>query len=256
MKVFASIIGGVLVIAVIAVLLNSANQPPDLTNISDNRQGQSAHNIVITEMVDYECEVCAGWHPTVKQIIEEYQDRIIFRIRHNPLRAVHIRAQIAHKAAQAAAKQDKFWEMHDLLLSEHDKWTTKLQRDLKDPEVPIRDFAVRLNLDMDQFDIDFKSAETNATIQADLNWGKEYSDDNKTVATPSFFKEINGGRPEMIPKGGPDGLTENLESFRVYLDKLLEEANPTPAEPDQTNQTTEADQNPEPATGDESDSSP
>ena len=230
----------VLALIVTVVWLIVVNfQSPDSSNISDNRQGQSAHNIVITGMVDYECQVCADWHPTVRQIIKEYQDRIIFRIRHNPS-AVHTRAQIAHQAAQAAAKQNRFWEMHDLLLSEQDKWTLRFQPDLEDPEVPIRALAVRLNLDMDQFDIDFKSAQTKAIIKADLNWGKDYSQDNKIVPAPSFFKEINGGRPEMIAKG-PDGLTENLDSFRVYLDKLLEEAGSSP-----TSQTPVAAGQPEP----------
>ena len=64
---------------------------------------------------DYECAYCAEAHPVLKQLQERAGERVRFVFRHFPLDSVHPRARRAAQAAEAAASQGRFWEMHDLL---------------------------------------------------------------------------------------------------------------------------------------------
>jgi formate-nitrite transporter family protein len=64
---------------------------------------------------DYECPYCAEAHPVLKQLQERAGERVRFVFRHFPLDSVHPRARRAAQAAEAAASQGRFWEMHDLL---------------------------------------------------------------------------------------------------------------------------------------------
>jgi protein-disulfide isomerase len=64
---------------------------------------------------DYECPYCAEAHPVLKQLQERAGQRVRFVFRHFPLDLAHPRARRAAQAAEAAASQGRFWEMHDLL---------------------------------------------------------------------------------------------------------------------------------------------
>ena len=64
---------------------------------------------------DFECPYCTAAYPIVKRVREQLADRLIFAFRHFPLRDIHPFAQGAAEAAEAAAAQGAFWEMHDRL---------------------------------------------------------------------------------------------------------------------------------------------
>ena len=96
---------------------------------------------MFVEYGDYECPHCQQAHSIVKELRERLGDRIQYVYRHFPIRTSHPHAQRAAEAAEAAAAQDKFWEMHDLLFQH--------QADLDD--VHLTEYAEELNLDVGQF---------------------------------------------------------------------------------------------------------
>src|SRR5262252_8072712 len=75
--------------------------------------------VTLVEYGDFECPYCGQAEPAVRGLIREYGElRFVFR--HLPLTDVHPHAQLAAEAAEAAGKQGKFWEMHDMLMDHQD----------------------------------------------------------------------------------------------------------------------------------------
>jgi protein-disulfide isomerase len=92
-------------------------------NIGSDHIRGSINNAPITlvEYGDYECPYTGMAYPVVKEIMKEFgDDKICFVFRNFPLIDIHPHAQPAAEAAEAAAAQDKFWQMHDYLF-EHQK---------------------------------------------------------------------------------------------------------------------------------------
>jgi len=86
--------------------------PPQPT---DHRQGPVHARITMIEYGDFESAACRAAAPTTLQCLERYPGRLQFIYRHFPAEESHPHAVLAAEAAEAAAAQDKFWEMHDAL---------------------------------------------------------------------------------------------------------------------------------------------
>jgi protein-disulfide isomerase len=98
--------------------------------------------------------------------------------RHLPLTDVHVHAQLAAEAAEAAAEQDAFWEMHDLLFQHQDALR------LSDLE----EYARELGLDVERFDEALRTHRDAARVADDV----DSADLSGVSGTPTFF--VNGRR--------------------------------------------------------------
>lgn len=81
----------------------------------DHIQGRSDAPVTLVEYGDYECLYCGQAYPIVKDIQKELKDQLRFVFRNFPLTQIHTHVQQTAEAAEAAAIQKKFWDMHDLL---------------------------------------------------------------------------------------------------------------------------------------------
>src|SRR5271169_2226043 len=81
----------------------------------DHVLGAQHAPVTVVEYGDFECPNCKQAAPAVKLLLERFAGRIRFAYRHFPLEEVHPHALHAALAAEAAAGQGKFWQMHDLL---------------------------------------------------------------------------------------------------------------------------------------------
>ena len=156
-----------------------------LVNIgSDHIRGSTNNNAPITlvEYGDYECPYTGMAYPIVKELIREFgNDKIRFVFRNFPLNNIHPHAQHASEAAEAAAAQDKFWQMHDYLF-EH-------QKALDDSH--ILEYAQKVGLeDIRKFKDDVSRHIYAPLIEESLKGGI----DSGVEGTPTFF--INGVRYE------------------------------------------------------------
>jgi protein-disulfide isomerase len=104
---------------------------------------------------DFECPYCALLHERLSALAV----REVFR--HFPVRSSHPRAWPAACAAEAAARQGRFWEMHDLLMRD--------QARLEDPHLWER--ANQLGLDLDRFEADRRDPATEARVRRDFDGG-------------------------------------------------------------------------------------
>ena len=121
---------------------------------------------------DYECPFCAA----AEVQLHAREVRVVFR--HFPIRSSHPRAPAAAHAAEAAAEQGAFWEMHDSLFGDQGR--------LEDPH--LWDRAERLGLDVERFDADRRSARIVERVRAQFHGGVRAG----VVTTPTVF--VNGER--------------------------------------------------------------
>ena len=145
---------------------------------TDHQTGNRNAAITLVEYGDYQCSHCGIAYPFIKRLLKDYDNQLLFVFRNFPLQEAHPQAMIAALAAEAAAKQDKFWEMHDMIY-EH-------QADLSGNNLLV--YAEALHLNVQQFGKDWKSSEILARVESDFESGLR----SGVNGTPSFF--INGSR--------------------------------------------------------------
>lgn len=173
-------------------------------NVSSNdwSRGNPDAQVSVIEYGDFQCPACGSYHPIIKQLEEEFSDRVVFSFRHFPLRQIHPNAEPAARAAEAAGKQGKFWEMHDILFERQNEWSNQLGAIGK-----INEYAQELGLDMEQFNADLVSDEIKDLVNADHSEATGAG----LNSTPSFF--INA---KKIPN------PQSIEEFRQMLTDALQ----------------------------------
>jgi protein-disulfide isomerase len=144
----------------------------------DHAEGPPDAALTLVEYGDYQCPYCGAAYPVVKRVQKTLGNKLRFVFRNFPLTQAHPYALIAAQAAEAAALQGKFWEMHDLLFEE---------QQLLKPEI-ISSWAKRIGLNVEQFGDDIKEGFVEKRIQEDRRSGIR----SGVNGTPTFF--INGMR--------------------------------------------------------------
>ncbi len=163
--------------------------------------GNSDSKVVLTEFGDYQCPACGQWHPFIKDtVLPKYQDRIKFVFKNLPLVNIHKNALIAAQAAEAAALQGKFWEMHNKLYETQAQWENDSNDQAKGK---FEGYARELGLDVGRWKNDFDSAQVRDIIKAD----SALADKLQLPGTPSFL--INGQIVDT--KNGFEDLTNALD---------------------------------------------
>jgi len=139
-------------------------------------RGSAAAPVTIIEFSDFECPYCGGLFPTLKQVENNYADKIRIVYRQFPLTNIHPHAQKAAEASLCAFEQQHFWEFHDSMFGN--------QRELSVPDLKQR--AVNLKLDAAKFNECLDSGREAAAIQVDIQEGARAG----VTGTPALF--ING----------------------------------------------------------------
>jgi protein-disulfide isomerase len=132
---------------------------------------------LIVEYGDYECPFSRQAYRSIERVESELPDGVRFAFRHFPLAEIHPHALAASRAAEAAALQGRFWEMHELLFHR--------QKALEDED--LRRYGIELGLDVGQFDRDRSSQAVLDRIERDFRSGAE---SGEVRGTPTLF--ING----------------------------------------------------------------
>jgi protein-disulfide isomerase len=156
--------------------------------------------VTVVEYGDFECPYCGRAEPVVRELLAGHGD-IRYVWRHLPLTDVHPHAQVAALAAEAAAAQDAFWPMHDLLLDHQGALRM----------VDLVGYAGQLGLDVAAFDAHVRAGDGAGKVAADV----ESADLSGVSGTPTFF--INERRHQGAYD--IDSLTEavRLAKTRAYL---------------------------------------
>jgi protein-disulfide isomerase len=159
----------------------------------------STHVVTIDEYGDYQCPPCGLLYPELKKIESEYGSSIRIVFHHFPLTKVHKNALAAAHAAEAAARQNHFWEMHDRLYLNQKAWS-------EEPNVqPIFvAYARDLGLDTAKFTADMDSKEVDEKISYDVKQAEAIG----ITATPTLVLDGNELRTEATT---PQGIRRAID---------------------------------------------
>jgi protein-disulfide isomerase len=144
----------------------------------DHVQGPADAPVTLVEYGDYECPYCGAAYPIVKELQARMGERLRFVFRNFPITTSHPHAEQAAEAAEAAAAQGRFWEMHDLLYEN--------QKRLNDGD--LHAYAEQLGLDVDLFDKELADHVQAPRVREDFISGVR----SGVNGTPSFY--VNGTR--------------------------------------------------------------
>lgn len=201
------IIMAVLVVGFIGIIIVSGKKDDSSKSTGDSTssnhiKGEGASGVALIEYGDFQCPSCSSYYPVIKEVAQKYEKQITVQFKHFPLVQIHQNAMIAHRAAEAAGNQDKFWGMHDLLYERQQAWSQAT-----DATQIVEDYATELALNIDKFREDFASPSVNDIIQADTKLGQ----DQGVSGTPSFI--LNGEKIEESPR--------DLEGFSKLIDEAI-----------------------------------
>ena len=154
--------------------------PPliDPVDDADHVRGDSTSLVTLVEYADFACLNCARAFPLLVRYLEEFKGTLRLVFRHFPLGWEHPDSGLAARAAEAAARQGKFWEMHDELFRN----PGLLHREA------LHAHAASAGLDLGRFSVDLDDPSIVARIERDVASGRASS----INATPSFF--VDGAR--------------------------------------------------------------
>jgi Na+/H+ antiporter NhaA len=138
----------------------------------DHVRGPEEAPVTVVEYGDFECPYCGKAEPVMRELLADFGD-VRYVWRHLPLSDVHPSAEIAAEAAEAAAAQGNFWEMHDLLLDH--------QGELRPRH--LQAYAEQLGLDLDRYHDDIQRHAHAPRIEEDV----DSADISGVTGTPTFF---------------------------------------------------------------------
>ena len=178
---------GGLIIALLAVVVfyqglfgGPPSLPPEEVGAMDHIRGNADAAVTLTVYGDFECPSCRTETEVLARAWPQIGNEIRLVFRHYPL-DVHRHAFLAARYAEAAARQERFWEMHDILYANQELWAG-----IDDP-LPLFDgFARDIDLDLEQLKLDIELPEIRAKILSDQRGGTRAG----VRGTPTLF--LNG----------------------------------------------------------------
>ena len=142
----------------------------------DHMQGNPAAQIELVEFGDYQCQHCGHAYPIIREVQAALGDQLKFVFRNFPLAEIHPQATLAAVATEAANRQGKYWEMHDIIFENQQQ--LKMQH--------LVEYAKRIGLDAAQFEKDMADGELMEIVDNDFESGVR----SGVNGTPTFF--VNG----------------------------------------------------------------
>ena len=166
-----------------------------LTVGSSPIKGPTDAKVTITEFSDYQCPFCAQADALIEQVLAAYPKDVRFVYKQFPLTSIHPNAMPASKAALAAGKQGKYWEMHKVLFQN----SRALGAD------QLKEYAKQVGLDVPKWEADMNSQAITDQINAEMREATSA----EVRGTPSIF--VNGKRLQ----------NRSMDGFKTMIDEAL-----------------------------------
>lgn len=192
-----------------------AAPPPDPQNVvlsvkDDPFKGEKNAKVTLIEFSDYQCPFCARhFRDTIPQLEREYVStgKLKYIFRNFPIESIHPQAFKAHEAANCAAEQGKYWEMHDRLFANQNALGLK--------DMP--NHAQALKLDLPKFQQCLDSGKYAAKIRKDLADGQKAG----VQGTPSFFVALTEPNDGIVKAVRMIRGAQPYAAFRDAIESLL-----------------------------------
>lgn len=181
-------------------------------NISDPK-------VKVIEYADFQCPACGAVYSVVNEAMDATKDYTQYTFKEYPLPQIHNKADAAAIAAEAAGRQGKFWQMHELLYARQADWA---EDSVIGFNSTLMDYAKNIQLDAEQFKRDLKDTTIQDQIDKDTNAGNIA----QIQGTPSIF--VNGTLLESIPRTKEEFIAVLAEAKKQAESTSSESATPTP----------------------------
>jgi protein-disulfide isomerase len=157
----------------------------------DHSSGPDHAPVTVVEYGDYECPICQANEPAFRQLRQLHGAAMRFVYRHFPMEDAHPHALMAAEAAEAAAAQGRFWEMHESLLAPG----RQLGR------ASLSRYAEQLGLDMARFNAELNDEIYRQRIREHIAGGHS----SHVRATPGVFvngvvQDVSGGMNALFAR--------------------------------------------------------
>lgn len=177
-------LGAIIITVMLLTVYDSLFAPPpsvDEVVETDIVKGNPDAKLTLVEYSDFQCPACRVQHESIRKIWPQIKGSVRLVYRHFPLRQIHPHAITAARYAEAAGKQDKFWELHDIFFDRQSQWAGA--KDIK----PFFDgYVAELELNKAKFDKDLASDAVKDKVAADSQSAKKA----QAASTPTLF--LNG----------------------------------------------------------------
>jgi len=213
-KPLSIIVVGILLAGGAALYMSKQSAAPEETSVASasgaplpqqgggRMRGPQGAPVTLVEFGDYQCPSCGYYAPIVLEVLKRYPQQVRLEFHHFPLVGIHQWAMPAALAAEAAGEQGKFWEMHDLLYENQEKWSKSTNA-----ESEFVAYAAQLGLNVNQFMQAMRAPAVQQRVLEDV----KRATDGKINETPTFF--INGEKITTKPN--------NADEFsRLIQDRL------------------------------------
>lgn len=185
----------------------SADQAKNLEKPSekDHVRGSLNAQVFLIEYSDFECPYCAAFHPTAKQALSQYGDKIAWVYRHFPLETIHPRAFPAANAAECVADlggNDAFWSFADTIFADQEGSLT---------DAGLKSAAVKAGTPGITFASCYSAKKFEGVVRSDLQSGEKAG----VTGTPGNFIMNKKGEVWVIPGAVP------FESLKATIDEAL-----------------------------------
>ncbi|MGD0732994.1 MAG: thioredoxin domain-containing protein [Terracidiphilus sp.] len=144
----------------------------------DHQQGDASAQCTLVEYGDYQCPSCGRAYPIVKRVQKHFGKRLLFVFRNFPLSQLHPWAETAAETAEFAGANGKYWEMHDALFENQERFSEDFFSEL----------AGELGLSASGLETALEKETYRAHVKADFSGGVR----SGVNGTPTFF--VNGRR--------------------------------------------------------------
>ncbi|MDP3245204.1 MAG: DsbA family protein [bacterium] len=173
-------------------------------NSNDHIRGDKNAPITLVEFSDFQCPYCKRFHPTMQQVMENYQGQVRWIYRHFPL-DFHQNAQKSAEAAECAGEQGKFWEYIDKAFENSQADGTGLNAE------DLKKYAQELGLNTGKFNDCFANGKFTSKVKADMDSGQTAG----VTGTPGTILIDKNGNAELISGALP------YEQIKAKIDSVL-----------------------------------
>jgi protein-disulfide isomerase len=170
----------------------------------DHIRGDKNAAVTIVEYSDFECPFCKSFHNTMRQVLDANSGKVRWVFRHFPLESLHSQARKEALASECAAEQGKFWEFADLIFQET---TSNDTLDL----TKLPDYARRINLDVNQFNVCMNTEKYMSVVNADLQ------DAQSAGARGTPHSILVGPKGQLVPLSGALPVSQVQQAIDALL---------------------------------------
>ena len=188
--------------------------------IAARAKGNAQAKVKIVEFIDFECPACASGSIKLKDISTQYSQDIFMQVRYFPLTNMHRHAMQAALYSECAARQGKFWELHEQMMPQQKQWSQLLSAD------PIfQEMAKQAGMDLQKLNSCMSSDEVRKAINDERSLGQSmgvqstptyFINDKMVVGTKSLMEELVIYFPSLVPPSTPS----EAASGRPIIERL------------------------------------